>query len=96
MNEKAGGGSSTGHGGPMQPCYPADSLGKHYHFDYKGIRVDPYRIFRLYNITAPEQQHAIKKLLRAGESVKPLEQDIREVIATLDRWLDILAEDKDV
>ena len=69
------------------------SLDKHYNFSYKGIKLDPYRIFRVYQITSPEQQHAIKKLLRAGASVKPLEQDIKEVIMTLNRWLEILEED---
>jgi hypothetical protein len=65
----------------------------HYSFDYKGIRIDPYRIFRIYQITDPAQQHAIKKLLRAGRSVKSLEQDIDETIATLTRWKQMIAED---
>lgn len=66
---------------------------KHYAYEYKGVKLDPYRIFRVYDITAPEQQHAIKKLLRAGKSVKPLMQDIDETIATLERWKQILNED---
>lgn len=65
----------------------------HYQFSYKGHKIDPYRIFRIYNISAPEQQHAIKKLLRAGKSVKTLNQDIDEVILTLQRWKEILKED---
>jgi hypothetical protein len=65
----------------------------HYQFSYKGHKIDPYRIFRIYNIAAPEQQHAIKKLLRAGKSVKTLDQDIDEVILTLQRWKEILKED---
>jgi hypothetical protein len=65
----------------------------HYQFSYKGHKIDPYRIFRIYNIVAPEQQHAIKKLLRAGKSVKTLDQDIDEVILTLQRWKEILKED---
>ncbi len=67
--------------------------GKHYRFTYKGIKFDPYRIFRLYGITDPAQQHAIKKLLRAGKSVKSLDQDIDEAIQTLNRWKEMLAED---
>lgn len=69
-------------------------IGKHYRFTYKGIKLDPYRIFRIYKITDPEQQHAIKKLLRAGQSVKSLKQDIAEVKKTLDRWLEIIEEDE--
>jgi DNA-binding protein H-NS len=33
-------------------------------------------------------------LLRAGKSVKTLEQDINETIATLERWKEILKEDE--
>lgn len=68
----------------------------HYRFVYKSVKIDPYRIFRIYEIYAPEQQHAIKKLLRAGKSVKPLEQDIKEVIMTLERWLEIINEDREI
>ena len=68
-------------------------LGKHYKFSYKGIKLDPYRIMKVYNITDPAQQHAIKKLLRAGNSVKALSQDIDEVVVTLTRWKEMLLED---
>lgn len=66
---------------------------KHYAFTYKGIRVDPYRILSIYGITNPAHQHAIKKLLRAGKSVKTLEQDIDEVIQSLQRMKQMLLED---
>lgn len=69
-------------------------LGKHYKFTFQGLRIDPYRIFRIYGIGDPCQQHAIKKLLRAGCSIKSLEQDIDETILTLKRWKEILQEDK--
>jgi hypothetical protein len=67
---------------------------RYYNFWYKGLNLDPYRIFRIYGISAPEQQHVIKKLLRAGKSVKGLEVDIQESIDSLNRWLEILNEDK--
>lgn len=69
-------------------------IGKHYRFVFRGLKVDPYRIFRIYKITYPEQQHAIKKLLRAGNGHKSLLQDIEETIATLQRWKEIIAEDQ--
>lgn len=69
------------------------SLDKHYSFTYKGVRIDPYRIFEIYGITNSAQQHAIKKLLRAGNSNKSLKQDIAETIMTLNRWLDMMEED---
>ena len=69
-------------------------MSAHYDFTYKGIKIDPYRLFDIYGIIHPAQQHAIKKLLRAGRSVKTLEQDIMEVIESLHRWLEMEQEDK--
>ena len=69
-------------------------MSAHYDFTYKGIKLDPYRILEVYGITHPAQQHAIKKLLRAGKSVKTLERDIGEVIESLTRWLEMNAEAK--
>jgi hypothetical protein len=69
-------------------------LGKHYRFSFKGIKVDVYRILEIFQITNPAQQHAIKKLLRAGKSIKPLSQDIDEVILTLERWKEMIKENE--
>ena len=66
---------------------------KHYEYSFKGIKLDPYRILSVYGITCPAQQHAIKKLLRAGNSVKDLKQDIQEVIDTLKRKLEMIDEE---
>lgn len=68
---------------------------KHYQYTYKGIKLDPYRLARIYKDAnwSHEQFHAIKKLMRAGESVKSLTQDVKEVRATLDRWLEIIEDD---
>ena len=67
----------------------------YYKYSYKGIKLDPYRILDIYKITCPAQQHAIKKLLRACNSVKELKQDITEVIDTLKRKLEMSEEDSD-
>lgn len=71
-----------------------EDLGKHYRFSFKGIKLDVYRILELFQITNPAQQHAIKKLLRAGKSIKPLSQDIDEVILTLERWKEMIIENE--
>jgi uncharacterized protein YwgA len=60
---------------------------------YRGIKLDPYRILEIYGITHPAQQHALKKLLRAGRSHKALHQDIDEVIDSLNRWKEMVQED---
>lgn len=70
-----------------------DPRGSHYKMEYDGVLMDPYRICTVYNITHPAQQHAIKKLLRAGNSIKSLNQDIDEVIVTLNRWKSMIEED---
>lgn len=69
---------------------------EYYKYYYKGIKLDPYRIITIYDIKCPAQQHAIKKLLRAGNSIKDLKQDIREVIDTLERKLEMMEEDENV
>lgn len=68
--------------------------GKHYRYSYRQIKLDPYRIIAIYGITHPAHQHALKKLLRAGKSVKSLRQDIKEVQDALTRWLEMLDEDE--
>lgn len=70
--------------------------GRHYRFAFRGIKLDPYRIFAVYGITHAAQQHAIKKLLRAGNGEKLLIQDINEAIDSLNRWKEMIAEDMHV
>jgi hypothetical protein len=71
----------------------ARDSGAHYRYNYRGVKLDPYRIISVYGITNPAHQHALKKLLRAGRSVKSERQDIREVIDSLSRWLEMIDED---
>lgn len=68
-------------------------LDKHYRFTFRGVKLDPYRIMAIYGIEHPAHQHALKKLLRAGRSIKSLAQDIDEVILSLNRWKEMLDED---
>jgi hypothetical protein len=69
-------------------------MAEYYNYSYKGIKIDVYRILKIFQITEPAQQHAIKKLLRAGKSIKGLTQDINEVIESLERWKEMINEDK--
>ena len=67
----------------------------YYNYEYKGLKLDPYRITEIYGITNPAQQHAVKKLLRAGN--KPgneTVQEIDEVIKSLVRWKEMIKEDQ--
>lgn len=67
---------------------------EYYNYKYKHIKIDPYRIMFEYKITHPAHQHALKKLLRCGKSVKEQKQDIKEVIDSLTRWLEMIEEDE--
>jgi hypothetical protein len=68
----------------------------HYRFQFNGVKLDPYRILEVYGISHPAQQHAIKKLLRAGNSIKDLDRDIDEVILTLNRWKEMRSEEREI
>ena len=57
-------------------------------------KLDIYRILKLYEVSDPCVQHAIKKLLCAGKrGLKPQTQDINEAILSLKRFLEMQGED---
>lgn len=58
--------------------------------------IDVYRVLVLFNVTNPCLQHAIKKLLCAGQrGAKGQQQDVQEAIASLVRYLEMQTEDGD-
>lgn len=70
---------------------------KHSHY-FKDVSrlttIDVYRVLELFAVTDPCLQHAIKKLLVAGNrGVKNMDKDIQEAIDTLERWQGMRAED---
>lgn len=68
----------------------------HYHKDVSHLKtIDVYRTLELFGVTDQALGHAIKKLLCAGErgAGKTFEQDVREAVDTLNRRLQMLAED---
>ena len=70
---------------------------KHGHY-FRNVKhldeIDVYRVLDLFDVTDPCLQHAIKKMLVAGDrGVKDLERDVREAIDTLQRKLEMLEED---
>ena len=57
--------------------------------------IDVYRVLVLFGVTNPCLQHAIKKLLCAGQrGVKDQKQDLQEAIASLLRYLEMQTEDE--
>lgn len=69
---------------------------RHYYKDVRHLAcVDVYRVLRLYEVTDPCIQHAIKKLLAAGQrGAKNKEADIAEAMDTLMRYQEMEEEDK--
>lgn len=57
--------------------------------------IDVYRVLVLFNVTDPCLQHAVKKLLCAGQrGAKDQQQDVQEAIASLLRYLEMQTEDE--
>ena len=65
-----------------------------YQWTWQGASFDFYRLCEILGITHHAQAHALKKIIRAGRSVKTLDQDIDETIAALLRWRQMMAEDR--
>ena len=56
-----------------------------------GVVADPYRIAIEYRLD-PILGQALKKILRCGRKHKSAEEDAKEVITTMERWLEIQRE----
>lgn len=67
--------------------------GKHYRFSYKGIKLDPFRLARVYKVTNPAQFTILKKSIRMGTGGKSKEQDLRDIISAAERELELMQED---
>lgn len=67
----------------------------HYYKDVSNLRtVDVYRVLKLFGVTDPCIQHAVKKLLCAGyRGNKDMEQDVQEAIDSLQRFQAMVNED---
>lgn len=67
----------------------------HYKKDVSHLKmIDVYRVAQLFGVTDHCEFHAIKKILCAGKrGNKTQEQDIREAIDSLNRRLQMIAED---
>ena len=67
----------------------------HYFKDVSNLKhIDVYRVLILFGVTDPCIQHAIKKLLCAGNrGAKDKTQDVQEAISSLLRYLEMQTED---
>jgi len=78
------------------PHYTEHQSHDHYFKDVQTLKsVDVYRVLVLFGVTNPCLQHAIKKLLCAGQrGIKDQKQDVQEAIASLLRYLEMQTEDE--
>lgn len=68
---------------------------KHYRKPCPYKDVDVYRVLLIFNVTHPCIQHAVKKLLAAGQrGTKDADKDIAEAIESLQRWQEMRDEDR--
>ena len=67
----------------------------HYHKDVSHLKsIDIYRLLELFGVTDQAIGHVVKKLMCAGKrGSKSFEQDVREAVDTLNRRLQMIAED---
>lgn len=66
-----------------------------YHREVPTKVIDAYRVLLAFDITDPCIQHAVKKLLCAGKRLggKSMSQDVSEAIWSLNRWMEMRAEE---
>lgn len=68
-----------------------NSPDSHYDFTFKGIRIDPNFVSRLWGITSLPLNTALKKIARAGNGgYKDKRQDIRDCINALEHELKLM------
>jgi len=76
----------------------SNAIAKHHHYkkDVKHLDyIDVYRIIDLYELHDPCFQHALKKILVPGaRGHKDLINDINDIIDTMQRKLEMIAENK--
>ncbi len=86
----------------LYPPTPPISIGKaagptpsRYRWTFKGVTFDFYRLCEIIGVKRGPAQHALKKIIRAGLSIKPIEQEIDEAIDALLRWKEMIQEDNE-
>jgi len=73
---------------------PLQDSGSHYRHEYRGVKLDIYRIADIYKLTDHALFSALKKILAAGDrGGKDYRQDITEARDALNRKLEMMNED---
>ena len=68
--------------------------GQHYRYEYKGVKLDPFRIAKIYGLTSFAMQTILKKCLCAGNrGHNDYRQDLEDIICAAQREIEMLDED---
>lgn len=67
--------------------------GAHYRYEFKGVKIDPARIAKVYKIEDGMVFTILKKTLRMGRAHKDKRQDLLDIINAAQRELEMMAED---
>ena len=82
----------------LQKTMTSDSdwvdLGSHYRNEFKGVKIDVYRVLQIFGVTDPVAQHIVKKLLRGTKKGHDEMTVWNEVFQACERKKEMLEEDK--
>ena len=67
--------------------------GQHYRFEYKGIKLDPFRIAKIFELDAPQLTILKKTLVNGNRGNKDAVQDYKDIICAAQRAIEIIEED---
>lgn len=74
----------------------SESTPEYYNKTFKGAKIDPYRICKLYGISGGPHEHITKKMLRGVNKDDGINTEldlIRVVRGQLDRWEEMIKEE---
>jgi len=67
--------------------------GAHYRYMYEGVKFDPYRVCKLFEIRGGPHEHMTKKVLRGSGKGHSKDDLIKELQCCLDRWKEMIEEE---
>lgn len=71
-----------------------EDTGSHYRFEYKGIKLDPFRISQIYGMTSFAMMTILKKCLCAGNrGHNSYREDLLDIINAAQREIEMIDED---
>jgi hypothetical protein len=86
--------TSKSYAGDMLNAHPSSiDHGAHYRFEYKGIKLDPFRIAEIYSLNGPQLTILKKTLVSGKRGTKDAVQDYNDIISAANRAIQMIEED---